>query len=180
MRTRGTPTSPPAHQTVDVRVLVLADTHLPDGTDRTLDPRVLDAAADADAVLHAGDVTGGELLDRLAVLAPVHAVLGNNDVSLRGRLPEEVRLDLDGVDVAMVHDAGARQGRPTRMARRFPGADLVVFGHSHQPENLDQADGPRLFNPGSPTQRRRAPTRTVGILELDRGRIVDLRHVALA
>ncbi len=161
-----------------MRVLVLADTHVRDGGG-TLDDRVLSAAAEADLVLHAGDVTGSELLERLADLAPVHAVLGNNDVELIGTLPERLELDLDGVAVAMVHDSGASAGRPGRLRRWFPEADLVVFGHSYLPENVTTDDGTRLFNPGSPTQRRRAPTRTYGTLEVRDGRITDLRHVHL-
>ena len=140
---------------------------------------MLAAAGEADVILHAGDVTGAELLAHLATLAPTHAVLGNNDDALIGVLPEELVLDLDGLTVALVHDAGARAGRPARMARRFPAADLVVFGHSHLPEDAVADGGVRIFNPGSATQRRRAPTRTFGILDVHRGRIHDLRHVAL-
>jgi hypothetical protein len=162
-----------------MRAVLLADTHISDGSGRSLDERVLVAAARADVVLHAGDVTGTDLLDRLAELAPVHAVLGNNDVGRAAELPEEVTLDLDGVKIALVHDAGSRTGRPARLAHRFPGADLVVFGHSHLPEDLVADAGPRIFNPGSPTQRRRARTRTFGELQVARGRIVDLHHVHL-
>ncbi len=159
-----------------MRVVVLADTHVNDGSGRSLDPRVLDAIRGADLVLHAGDVVGADLLDDLAELAPVHAVLGNNDRTLGDRLPEELVVDLDGVRVAMVHDAGARAGRVERLARRYPDADLVVFGHSHLPEDDVAESGLRVFNPGSPTQRRRAPTRTYGVLEVDDGAIVALRH----
>jgi putative phosphoesterase len=157
-----------------MRVLLLADTHVRDGG-TPLDERVLQAAADADLILHAGDVTGAELLDRLGELAPVDAVLGNNDVDLADVLPERLELDVDGVSVAMVHDSGPSKGRPGRLRRWFPDADLVVFGHSHLPEDGAE-DGLRIFNPGSPTQRRRAPTRSYGVLEVDGGRILDLRH----
>jgi putative phosphoesterase len=163
-----------------MRAVLLADTHIPDRSERSLDERVLAAAADADVVLHAGDVTGRDVLDLLTELAPVHAVLGNNDETLVGTLPPWLTLDLDGVTVALVHDAGPRRGRPGRMAKRFAGADLVVFGHSHMPEDVTVDDGPRLFNPGSATQRRRAPTRTFGALRVRRGRVVDLRHIHLA
>src|SRR5262245_15469210 len=162
-----------------MRAVLLADTHIRDDSERVLDDRVLAAVADADVVLHAGDVTGRDLLAGLAALAPVHAVLGNNDAGLEQVLPVELDLDLDGVAVALVHDAGPRAGRPARMARRFPGADLVVFGHSHQPEDLVADSGTRIFNPGSPTQRRRAPTRTFGVLEVRRHRVHRLVHVHL-
>ena len=162
-----------------MRAVVLADTHIADGRGRALDDRVLAAAADADLILHAGDVTGPELLATLRELAPVHAVLGNNDGALAGVLPEVLHLDLDGVAVTLVHDTGARAVRAARMARRYPAADLVVFGHSHMPEDVAGLDGPRIFNPGSPTQRRRALVHTFGLLEVADGRIVDLRHVEL-
>ena len=168
-----------ARHTGVMRAVLLADTHIRDGSGRFLDDRVLAAVADADAVLHAGDVTGPELLTRLAELAPVYAVLGNNDRGLEDALPVERTVELDGVTVALVHDAGPRAGRAARMARRYPDAAVVVFGHSHQPEDLVPDDGPRIFNPGSPTQRRRAPTRTFGVLEVARGHVSRLRHVHL-
>jgi predicted phosphodiesterase len=72
----------------------------------------------------------------------------------------------------MVHDSGARAGRERRMRRWFPGAQVVVFGHSHEPVDAEGVEGQRLFNPGSAVQRRRQPRRTVGVLELGGGRIV--------
>jgi hypothetical protein len=163
-----------------VRLVLLADTHVPDGSGRSVPEQVLASVRGADAVLHAGDVTGEELLDALGALAPVHAVLGNNDVTLARQLPERLELDLEGVSVAMVHDSGARQGRGRRLRSWFPDADLVVFGHSHLPEDeTDVESGQRRFNPGSCTQRRRAPTRTYGELEVAGGRIVELRLVEL-
>ena len=126
----------------------------------------------ADLILHAGDVCIASVLDELAEYAPVAAVLGNNDgpdVADWGAAAT-AELDLDGLSVAMVHDSGAAAGRMVRMRRRFPAADLVVFGHSHIP--LDQsAPGLRIFNPGSPTDRRRQPHGTLGVLEIDGGRL---------
>jgi putative phosphoesterase len=162
-----------------VRALVLADTHVRADV-RAVPDVVWEAAASADVVLHAGDVVEGALLDRLAELAPIHAVLGNNDAALRDRLPEALELDLGGVRVAMIHDSGPRAGRPRRMRARFPDADLVVYGHSHLPDDSAGMDGQRLFNPGSCTQRRRAPTRTYGILDLHDGRISDHRIIDVA
>jgi putative phosphoesterase len=155
-----------------MRVLVLSDTHRPAGDERPLPEPVLDELAVADVVLHAGDVTSRALLDRLGAAAPVHAVLGNNDDTTLVDLPERLELELAGVRVAMVHDSGAGKGREGRMRRWFPDADLVVFGHSHIPVDAEGADGQRLFNPGSPTQRRRQPQPSFGVLELGGARVV--------
>jgi predicted phosphodiesterase len=107
-------------------------------------------------------------------------VLGNNDdAELQATLPETLELDLDGVSVAIVHDSGARKGRPARMARRFPGAAVVVFGHSHIPVDEPGVDGQWLMNPGSATQRRRQPHHTVGVLELADGSLRDHRIVVV-
>ncbi|MBK5222893.1 MAG: metallophosphoesterase family protein [Acidimicrobiia bacterium] len=162
-----------------MRVLVLADTHMrPDGS-RTLPDEVWAAAESADVILHAGDVLTAHLLDDLATRAPVHAVLGNNDVSLVGTLPETLTLELGGVAVAMVHDSGPTAGRAGRVHRRFPDAVIVVYGHSHMPADELGVGGQRLFNPGSSTERRRAAHRTFGLLDLADGAIVDHRIVAI-
>jgi putative phosphoesterase len=132
----------------------------------------------ADLILHAGDVCTATVLDELAGYAPVRAVLGNNDgpdVAAWGA-PEALELDLGGLRVAMIHDSGPATGRPVRMRHRFPHADLVVFGHSHIP--LDHTEnGQRLCNPGSPTDRRRQPHGTLGLLHIADGRLVSAQIV---
>jgi len=158
-----------------MRLLVLADAHLRAG--RPLPDPVWAAVDRADGVLHAGDVTEAELLDELAARRPLWAVLGNNDRTLADRLPTVLEETLGGVPVAMVHDSGPRQGREARMNRRFPDARVVVFGHSHEPIDAVGVGGQRLFNPGSPTQRRRQPVATFGWLKLDRGRVLEHRIV---
>lgn len=128
-------------------------------------------------ILHAGDVCVAGVLDELAAYAPVHVVKGNND-GPDVVAPETLELDLGGLRVAMIHDSGAARGRPARMRRRFPTADLVVFGHSHIP--LDHSEnGLRIFNPGSPTDRRRQPHGTLGLLRIENGRLLDARIVAV-
>src|SRR3546814_4820736 len=102
----------------DLEALVLSDTHLRPDTLERLPREVWDLAEVADVILHAGDVVDVAVLHALADIAPVHAVLGNNDHGLRGELPEVLELELAGVKVAMVHDSGARAGRERRMARR--------------------------------------------------------------
>jgi putative phosphoesterase len=162
-----------------VRAIVLSDTHVrDDGTRRLPDP-VYAALRDADVVLHCGDVVEPGLLRELATFAPVHAVLGNNDVALRGTLPERLLVELAGVRVGMVHDSGTTKGRPARVRRMFPDCSLVVFGHSHAPVDELGVDGQRLFNPGSPTQRRRQPHRSFGVLELEGGALTGHRIVTI-
>jgi uncharacterized protein len=161
-----------------VRVAVLADTHLRPGG-RWLPDAVVAHLRTADVILHAGDIVSGALLDELAGYGPTHAVLGNNDVDLVGALPEVLELDLAGVAVAMIHDSGPRAGRAGRLRRRFPEADVVVFGHSHDPVDEPGIDGQLLFNPGSPTQRRRQPHPTMGLLTLEGGAVVDSRIVVV-
>lgn len=160
-------------------VVVLADTHIRRGSTRRLPPAVYAALEEADLVLHAGDVVTAELLEELAGFAPTLAVLGNNDTELVGQLPEERVFTVDGLRIAMVHDSGARKGREARLRRRFPTADLVVFGHSHIPIDAPGLDGQRLFNPGSPTERRRQPVHTFGRLRIDDGRLVSHEIVAV-
>ncbi len=159
-----------------VHAVVIADTHLR----RDWPNRVLPAAAErilagADVILHAGDITQAEHLEDLRRHAPVHAVLGNNDPELAGVLPETLELDLAGVRFGMIHDSGPARGRERRLHRAFPDADVVVFGHSHIPWNAPGEHGQLLFNPGSPTERRSQPHRTLGVLDLADGRVVDAR-----
>ena len=154
-----------------VRVVVLADTHGPRRW-RVCPQPVAAHLQTADLILHAGDVCTASVLAELAGYAPVVAVIGNNDqpdVADWGATPT-AELDLDGLSVAMLHDSGAAAGRLARMRRAFPNADLVVFGHSHIP--LDEsASGLRIFNPGSPTDRRRQPHGTIGVLQIEDGRL---------
>ena len=156
-----------------MRVAVLSDTHAPHRWKRC-PAAVAERLRGADVILHAGDVCTADVLAELAGFAPVRAVFGNNDGPdvVAWGAPETLELDLDGLRVAMIHDSGAAAGRTARMRRRFPAADLVVFGHSHIP--LDRTgDGVRIFNPGSPTDRRRQPRGTMGILRIEHGRLVE-------
>lgn len=162
-----------------MEVLVLADTHVRADRRRDLPAEVWDAADRAHLILHAGDVVTASLLDDLAERAPLRAVLGNNDDGLEARLPAEDHLDLDGLRITLVHDSGPTAGRPGRLKRRYPAADLVIFGHSHLPVDEEGVDGQRLFNPGSCTERRRAPRRTYGLLVIADGTLVDHQIVPL-
>ena len=154
-----------------MRLAILADTHMPKGR-RELPEQCLLELRRADAIVHLGDFSAVSVYERLAQLGPpLHAVHGNvDDAELRRRLPAERELELEGVRIGLLHDAGPRRGRLERVRARFPAADAVLFGHSHLP--LHEVDaGFQIFNPGSPTERRRAPTRTMGLARVDAGRI---------
>jgi uncharacterized protein len=163
-----------------MRVVVLSDTHAPRRW-TSCPPRVAEELRGADLILHAGDVCTASVLDELSEYGPVHAVLGNNDardVASWGAQPT-LELDVDGLPIAMIHDSGQATGRLQRMRRAFPSAQLVVFGHSHIP--LDQAgQGLRIFNPGSPTDRRRQPHGTLGVLRIEAGRLIEARIAEVA
>ncbi|HSH60650.1 MAG TPA: metallophosphoesterase family protein [Acidimicrobiales bacterium] len=162
------------------RVVVLSDTHIGAGGRRRLPDGAYRALNGADVILHGGDIVTADLLHELSGFAPTYAVLGNNDHDPElAHLPEDRMEVIGGVRLAMVHDSGPRAGREARMHRRFPDADVVVFGHSHIPWNQPGVDGQLLFNPGSPTERRSQPHRTVGVLDLGDGKVTQHRIVVV-
>ncbi|HHU38245.1 MAG TPA: metallophosphoesterase family protein [Propionibacterium sp.] len=163
-----------------MKVIVVADSHAPRRWKGI--PHVLALELqDADLILHAGDVCTPDVLDGLATHAPVKVVLGNNDgTDIRAwGATDDLELELEGVRIAMLHIAGPKDGRGRRMRRRFPDADVVIFGHSHMP--LDEVqDGVHLLNPGSVADPRREPLPSFAVLTVDAGQwdtcIVWLPH----
>jgi len=154
-----------------VRLAIISDTHLPRGG-RALPPACVEQLRAADLILHAGDFMELAVLEELQALGPtVCAVRGNVDsAELQARLPLTRVVAAEGVKIAMVHDAGPSDRRFDRLRRRFPDADAVVFGHSHIPL-LERDAGFTIFNPGSPTERRRAPHHTMGLATVDHGAV---------
>jgi len=144
-----------------VLVAVVADTHLPRGA-RTLPPECVRRLRAADLVLHAGDHSSLASLEKLRALGPpVHAVHGNADEpALRELLPKDLVVEAGGLRIGMTHVPGPRVGREARLAARFPGCAAVVYGHTHIPQ-LDRHGKVWILNPGSPTERRRAPARSM-------------------
>jgi uncharacterized protein len=161
-----------------VLVAVLSDTHLPKGT-RRLPDECYERVAAADLVLHVGDFVTAAVLDELASLGPpLVGVHGNMDgFDVRAVRPARTVVGVEDAHVGLIHDAGPAQGRLARLRRAFPDADAVVFGHSHIPL-LAEEGGFQIFNPGSPTDRRRQPRHTMGLARVDGGRI-DFELVAL-
>jgi putative phosphoesterase len=177
-RLRREPASLPAvahggEPTLDQVLVLLGDTHLPRGS-RRLPERCVELLRRAAAVVHTGDVVTAGALQELEAYAPVHAVHGNADEpSLRAALPERLVVELDGLRIGVVHSGGARSGRHERLRAWFPGCDVIAYGHSHLPE-IANVDGTWIVNPGSPTERRRAPARTVAVVERGEPRLVEV------
>jgi len=159
-----------------VRLLLTTDTHLPKRA-RRLPAELLAEIGRADAVVHAGDWVDAATLDLLEARARrLIGVYGNNDgPELRARLPEVAAAELGGLRFAVVHETGPAGGREQRCADRFPGVDVLVFGHSHIPWDTTAPGGLRLLNPGSPTDRRRQPYCTYMTAEVAGGRLSEVR-----
>ena len=157
---------------------MIADTHLPRARRGLPEPCVARLAG-AELILHAGDFVASSVLAEIESLGPpVVAVCGNVDEqALTSRLPATRTVEAGGARIALVHDAGRAAGRLERLRARFPEVDAVVFGHSHLPLH-EQRVGFQIFNPGSPTDRRRSPRHTMGIVEVSAGRL-RFEHVAL-
>ena len=154
-----------------VRIAIVSDTHLPRGT-RAIPPVCLEHLQGADLVLHAGDFTAPSVLEELRALGPpVAAVQGNMDSQeLRRLLPVQHVVEAGGARIGLVHDAGPARGRIGRLRMAFPDCDAVVFGHSHIPLH-EREGGFQIFNPGSPTDRRRQPYHSMGAATVADGRI---------
>ncbi|MBN1091902.1 YfcE family phosphodiesterase [Blastococcus sp. TML/M2B] len=158
-----------------VSLVITSDTHVPKRS-RDLPHSLWTAISSADVVIHAGDWVDVALLDLLEERSRrLVAVHGNNDHGvLRERLPEVARVELEGLRFAVVHETGDAKGREARCAARFPGTDVLVFGHSHIPWDTTAPTGLRLLNPGSPTDRRRQPHGTFLTAVADAGRLRDV------
>lgn len=151
-----------------MKIAVIADTHLPRGA-RRLPDECLRRLVEAELILHAGDFVTVEVLEELGQLAPVVGVLGNVDEpALAAVLPERRVVEVEGARIGMVHDAGARKERHRRLAAMFPGCNAAIYGHSHMPEVAREGDLV-ILNPGSPTERRRTPARSMLELDADDG-----------
>jgi putative phosphoesterase len=157
-------------------IAIVSDTHMPRGR-RELPVRCVELCRSADLILHAGDLSELSVLRLFESFGPpVHAVRGNVDSGeLSALLPETLTVEVGDLRIGMIHDAGRKAGRLARLRKRFPDHDAVVFGHSHLP--LHESAGPggcgeaaagpshqfQIFNPGSPTERRRSPSRSMGL-----------------
>ncbi|MDP1849601.1 MAG: metallophosphoesterase family protein [Solirubrobacteraceae bacterium] len=154
-----------------MRLAIISDTHMPRGA-RAIPDACLERCRAADAILHAGDLVDVPVLDLLRSLGPpLHAISGNVDTeAVRRLVPARLQLQLGGARIGMIHIPGPAARRLERLRADFPRCDAVIFGHTHMPEHAER-DGFQIFNPGSPTERRRAPARTMGLATIEAGRV---------
>ena len=157
-----------------MRLGVISDTH------GLLRPEVIDAFAQVDHILHAGDIGSLELLGELEAVAPVTAVYGNTDgFDLRNRVPRVARVELDGFDIVVTHGDQFGSPTPEKLNAAFPEAQILVYGHTHRPLLTIVDLVVTVMNPGSAGPRRFTIPPSVGILELEagippRGRLLPL------
>ncbi|CAN5717830.1 metallophosphoesterase family protein [soil metagenome] len=156
-----------------MRIGLISDTH------GRLRPQVYDAFDGVDLILHAGDVGPIDIITDLETVAPVHAVMGNTDSpALMPRVQDEVRLELEGHAVVVVH--GHRLGAPTAALLRaaYPDANVIVYGHTHR-QRVDNVDGCLVVNPGAAGAARFGLKPSVTVLELAAGEAAKAEVVEL-
>jgi len=152
-----------------VRILVIADTHIP-VTAKQLPRVVVEEAKQCDCCIHAGDIISIAAFHALSQLIKTHAVLGNMDnVELQGKLPYKTILAFDSIRLGLIHGRGSPSNLIEYIKKEFVAEmkdiDMFIFGHSHYPLNKE-IDGKVYFNPGSPTDKIYAPYCSYGILEI--------------
>jgi len=178
-----------------MRIGVISDTHLVSGSIgfRKLAAQVVsksrrgfdhlnEIAAEhfkkVDKIIHAGDLVDWEVVELLEDFAPVEAVSGNMDGSdIRNRLPVKKVLDIEGHRIGVIHGWGSPTGMVNRIRKEFEDVCAIVFGHTHSAMN-EVIDGVLFFNPGSAIDKRFAPYRSIGILDIEpdtvKGKIIKL------
>ena len=125
------------------------------------------ALAGVEVILHAGDVGGDDVLDELALIAPIRAVYGNTDAPGDPRLSQSIELTIGGVSIHVSHGHEVGSPTPVKLLERYS-ADVVVFGHTHRP--LIAGGGGRLaLNPGAAGPRRFDLTPSVARLTIAGG-----------
>ena len=166
-----------------MRIAVLSDTHAGCGQTELIAHSLKHELEAADHILHAGDLGRGDMLQVLERFAPVTAVAGNMDgPDVRHRCPEQAIVKLAGKRIGLIHGWGAPRDLPRKVFERFVTSDgtcpidVIVFGHSHQPL-IEQRHGVLMLNPGSPTDRRSAPYRSLARLFIESDIRAEIVHL---
>jgi uncharacterized protein len=162
-----------------MKIVVVSDTHMP-RMNKKLPDRLIHELHSADAIIHAGDWTSLSVYEVLAAYAPTYGVAGNNDgTEIIKRFGYKKLLEFQGCRIGVVHGhgTGSRLDTEKRARETFKGTrlDALIFGHSHIPL-LKQIGSCIVFNPGSPTDKRRQPSYSFGIIELADGTL-KAKHI---
>lgn len=163
------------------RITILSDTHIPKRA-KDIPQRLWEEIKQTDLVLHAGDIVQPLVLENIAQYTPIRAVRGNMDpIELQTVLPEYDLVEIEGVKIGLTHGQGAPNQVKSYVRSLFKGHDLqvVIFGHSHQPE-LSNENGVWYLNPGSPTDTFFAPYLSYARMEIDKGKIIEIKIISLA
>jgi putative phosphoesterase len=158
-----------------MRLGIISDTH------GLLRAEVFRIFSQVDQILHAGDIGPPELLDELEAIAPVLAVSGNTDgLAIRSRVPEVIETRIEGIDFLVVHGHQVGTPTPELLHARWPGAEVIIYGHTHRPllTLLDQVV--TVMNPGGAGPQRFDLPPSVGIMELEAGLPPRARLVPMA
>ncbi len=152
-----------------MKIGVISDTHAHSLSD--IPAAIVRALAAVDLIVHAGDIVHADVLAGLREICDVKAVCGNMDTgSLRDVLPLTETLLIHGKSIGIIHGWGTPWGLEMKLLQKFPDADVIIYGHTHQPKN-EYVNGILLFNPGT-------ASRSFGILtvneDLIEGRIIRL------
>lgn len=143
------------------RLGLISDTH------GLMRPEVHDIFRGVELILHAGDVGGDEILDELALIAPVHAVFGNTDELGNTRLRIAIDIEVGGLKIHVSHGHELGAPKPAKLLARYA-ADVIVYGHTHIPL-VAKAGGRLVVNPGAAGPARFDIMPSVAILEIRDG-----------
>ncbi len=156
-----------------MRIGIVSDTHLSDRREIRLPGELLKGLSGVDLILHAGDWVSPRVAEELEKLAPVEGIAGNNDgTDIINRFGYKKIVEAAGIRIGLIHGDGYGKTTERRAFDAFEGQDVqaIVFGHSHVPY-LEHKAGILLFNPGSPTDKRRQPLYSYGIMDIGEGGI---------
>ncbi|CAM4385329.1 metallophosphoesterase family protein [Paenibacillus tarimensis] len=164
-----------------MKIVITGDTHMPRSA-KQLPSRLIDELRVAELIIHTGDWCSLEVVEMLEAYAPVKGVKGNNDGhDIFMRYPSRSTVEADGFRLGVVHGDGTKGSTASRACAAFAedNVDAIIFGHSHIPLH-DIKNGVHLFNPGSPTDKRKQSRFSFGVLETRDcagSRILNFRHI---
>ncbi|SFE87969.1 metallophosphoesterase family protein [Alteribacillus iranensis] len=151
-----------------MKVVVLSDTHM-NKPEKRLPERLIVELETADLIIHGGDWKIPEVYEQLKQYGTVEGVYGNVDgEDIRALFPAKKVIEREGWRIGLIHGHGEKKTTEKRVTEAFEGEklDMIIFGHSHLPL-LRYSGKTMLFNPGSPTDKRRLPYYSFGILEFN-------------